>query len=85
MKMRLQNRLNEMTERRRRLIKYMYKKEDNLERFEPEYPKTILAKADITNKFSIAQLEELLYNGTKNVAQEVVMCLIIDKGDGVLS
>lgn len=43
-----------MTERRRRLIKYMYKKEDNLERFEPEYPKTILAKADITNKFSTA-------------------------------
>ena len=74
-----------MTERRRRLIKYMYKKEDNLERFEPEYPTTISAKAEITSKFSTNQLEELLYNGTKNVAQEVVMCLINGKSNGVLS
>ena len=73
-----------MTERRRRLIKYMYKKEDNLERFESEYPITITAKSEITNKFSTSQLEELLYNGTKNVAQEVVMCLINGKNDGVL-
>lgn len=39
----------------------------------------------MTSKFSVQQLEELLYNGTKNVAQEVVMCLITAKGDGVLS
>lgn len=73
-----------MTERRRRLVKYMYKKEDNLDRFESEYPATINGKAEVTNKFSTSQLEELLYNGTKNVAQEVVMCLITGKGDGVL-
>lgn len=73
-----------MTDRRRRLIKYMYKKEDNLEKFEAEYPLTVKAKAEVTNKFSTVQLEELLWNGTKNVAQEVVMCLIHSKGDGVL-
>ena len=74
-----------MTERRRRLIKYMYKKEDKLELFEPEYPQTIKGKSEVTNKFSVPQLEELLFNGTKNVAKEVVMCLISSKGDGVLS
>ena len=57
-----------MTERRRRLIKYMYKKEDKLELFEPEYPQTIKSKSEVTNKFSVPQLEELLFNGTKNVA-----------------
>ena len=30
------------------------------------------------------QLEELLNNSTKNVAQEVVTCLIPKKGEGVL-
>ena len=74
-----------MTERRRRLIKYMYKKEDNLDRFEQEYPVTIVQKQEVTAKFSVGQLEELLYNGTKNVAQEVVLCLISAKNDGVLS
>lgn len=41
---RLKNRLQEMTERRRRLIKYMYKKEENLDKFEADYPVTIVAK-----------------------------------------
>ena len=31
---RLSNRLNEMTDRRRRLIKYMFKKENKLDQFE---------------------------------------------------
>jgi hypothetical protein len=44
----------------------------------------IKAKAEVTEKFSTIQLEELLWNGTKNVAQEVVMCLIASKGTGVL-
>ena len=71
--------------RRKRLIKYMYKKEENLDKFEGEYPQTIEAKSEVTSKFSSVQLEELLYNGTKSVAQEVVLCLIQIKGDGVLS
>ena len=41
-----------MTDRRRRLIKYMYKKEENLEKFESEYPLTVKAKGEVTNKFS---------------------------------
>ena len=46
----------------------MYKKEENLDKFEGEYPQTIESKSEVTNKFSSVQLEELLYNGTKSVA-----------------
>ena len=35
-------------------------------------------------KFTNLQLEELLNNSTKNVAQEIVKCLIPAKGEGVL-
>jgi hypothetical protein len=73
---RLLNRLDEMKERRRRLIKYMYKKDDKLAQFESDYPTTVAQKHEITGKFSVVQLEELLLNSTKNVAHEVVMCLI---------
>jgi hypothetical protein len=45
----------------------------------------INGKSEVTQKFTTTQLEELLFNSTKNVAQEVVMCLIGGKGDGVLS
>jgi len=64
----MQNRLNEMTDRRRRLIKYTFKKENRLQDFEKEYPDTILKKREVTNKFGALQLEELLNNSTKNVA-----------------
>ncbi len=80
----MQNRLNEMTDRRRRLIKYTFKKEDRMAQFESEYPETIGRKQEVTDKFSNYQLEELLNNSTKNVAQEVVTCLIPRKGEGVL-
>ena len=66
--MRLGNRLSEMTDRRRRLIKYMFKKEDKLDMFEKEYPSMIKMKEEVINKFSNAQLEDLLNNSTKNVA-----------------
>lgn len=73
-----------MTDRRRRLIKYMYKKENRLDQFEVSYPDTIKRKDDVIHRFSSLQLEELLNNSTKNVAQEVVTCLIPKKGEGVL-
>ena len=41
-------------------------------------------KEEVIHKFSNAQLEDLLNNSTKNVAQEVVSCLIPKKGEGVL-
>ena len=84
MERRLTNRLSEMTDRRRRLIKYMYKKENRLEQFEEQYPETIRRKDEVIKRFSSYQLEELLNNSTKNVAQEVVTCLIPKKGEGVL-
>ena len=76
--------MSEMTDRRRRLIKYMYKKENRLDQFEVSYPDTIKKKDDVIHRFSSLQLEELLNNSTKNVAQEVVTCLIPKKGEGVL-
>jgi len=84
MRKRLANRLNEMTDRRRRLIKYNYKKEDKQHLFEAQYPETIRRKEQVIQKFSSLQLEELLNSSTKNVAQEVVTCLIPRRGEGVL-
>ena len=65
---RLANRLSEMTDRRRRLIKYMFKKESRLDQFEMAYPETIRRKDEVIRRFSSLQLEELLNNSTKNVA-----------------
>ena len=84
MQRRLTNRLSEMTDRRRRLIKYMFKKDNKLDQFESQYPVTIKKKDEVIHKFTSLQLEELLNNSTKNVAQEVVTCLIPKKGEGVL-
>ena len=44
----------------------------------------IRRKDEVIQKFSSLQLEELLNNSTKNVAQEVVTCLIPKRGEGVL-
>ena len=62
----------------------MDKKEGRLEQFEEQYPETIRRKEEVIHRFSSFQLEELLNNSTKNVAQEVVTCLIPKKGEGVL-
>ena len=52
MRKRLANRLNEMTDRRRRLIKYNYKKEDKAHLFDAEYPETIRKKDQVIHKFT---------------------------------
>lgn len=65
---RLQSRLNEMQERRRRLIKYLYKKEGKLNEFESGFKQSIAKKTAIIKKFSSIQLEDLLRTSTKNVA-----------------
>ena len=41
-----------MTERRRRLIKYSYKKEGRSEQFGSEYPETIRSKDECITRFS---------------------------------
>lgn len=72
-------RLKEMLDRRRRLIKYMQKKEgkpSSGEEFEMSYEISIKKKNIVIAKFSSTQLEELLKQSTKNVAQEVVSCLL---------
>lgn len=40
----MEQRLTEMVERRRRLIKYMFKKEDKLDQFEESYTESIHKK-----------------------------------------
>jgi hypothetical protein len=65
---RLEGRLNEMQERRRRLIKYLYKKEGKLPEFEEGFKQSISKKSTIIKKFSSIQLEDLLRTSTKNVA-----------------
>ena len=57
-----------MQERRRRLIKYLYKKEGKLEEFEEGFKQSIQKKTQIIKKFSSVQLEDLLRTSTKNVA-----------------
>ena len=75
-----------MQERRRRLIKYLYKKEGKLDEFEEGFHQSISKKSTIIKKFSSVQLEDLLRTSTKNVAQEVVSSLIPPQGGhGVLS
>jgi ribosomal protein S15P/S13E len=48
---RLEGRLKEMQERRRRLIKYLYKKEGKLDEFEEGYQQSINKKNSIIKKF----------------------------------
>jgi hypothetical protein len=75
-----------MQERRRRLIKYLYKKEGRLHEFEEGYKQSIAKKSTIIKKFTSMQLEDLLRTSTKNVAQEVVSSLIPSNGGmGVLA
>ena len=75
-----------MQERRRRLIKYLYKKEGRLHEFEEGYKQSIAKKSTIIKKFTSMQLEDLLRTSSKNVAQEVVSSLIPSSGGmGVLA
>jgi len=56
-----------MQDRRRRLIKYLYKREEKLDQFEAGYKEQVTKKSQIVDKFSGEQLEELLTTSTKNV------------------
>lgn len=85
LKMRLENRLNEMLERRRRLLKMLFKNEGRLNVFHEQYPDIVKRKKEVIEKFDSKELEHLLSNSTKNVAQEVVGCLIPGKGKGILN
>ena len=64
----MQLRLNEMQDRRRRLIRYIFKKEGKMEEFNQTFTESIEKKALVISKFSSKQLEQLLTSSTKNVA-----------------
>jgi hypothetical protein len=84
LKVRLENRLTEMLERRRRLLKMLFKNEGRLSVFHEQYPVIVKRKTEVIEKFDSKDLEHLLSNSTKNVAQEVVGCLIPAMGQGIL-
>mmetsp|Transcript_18035 Transcript_18035/g.30734 ORF Transcript_18035/g.30734 Transcript_18035/m.30734 type:complete len:133 (+) Transcript_18035:410-808(+) len=68
LKLRLENRLNEMMERRRRLLKMLFKNEGRLNQFHEQYPDIVKRKREVIEKFDSKELEHLLSNSTKNVA-----------------
>lgn len=81
-----------MKERRKRLLKSLYKremgkipKEEIREEFEREYESKEQSKKVIIQGLSASELEEMLRTSTKNVAHEVVSCLIEPSGRGVLT
>lgn len=93
---RLESRLIEMKERRKRLLRSLYKKESNngVSRknkdelnaaFEKEYEIKEQQKNVIIQALSALELEDMLRTSTKNVAHEVVSCLVEPTGRGVLT
>jgi len=80
---RLEEKLLEMKERRKRMLKMNSITKTNAE-FEIEYTKEQERKHAIIQAFSVAQLEEMLRSSTRNIAYEVVTCLIPTTSPGVL-
>lgn len=80
---RLESRLIEMKERRKRLMRSIAMA--NIQNFEKEYLHDQEKKQIVIQAFSVKQLEEMLINSTKNIAHEVVSCLISARGIGVLT
>ena len=83
--------MNEMLDRRRRLIKYTLKKEresiGSTEDINADsaFKDLVNKKNSVVTRFSSMQLEDLLTSSTKNVAHEVVSCMIPKPGeDGLL-
>lgn len=81
----MKNRQTEMQDRRRRLLRYLFKKENKDGSFDPFYQDSIYKKNLVISKFHNQQLEELLRSSTKNVALEVVSCLIPQDKEGILT
>lgn len=94
---RLESRLIEMKERRKRLLKSLYKKDSTTTgfikknkdeinvAFEKDYESKEQQKNVIIQALSALELEEMLRTSTKNVAHEVVSWLVEPTGRGVLT
>ena len=72
-----------MKERRKRLQKSLWDKPQ--EQFEENYLSESQKRQIIIQGFSVSQLEDMLRTSTKNVAHEVVSCLIPSRNNGVLT
>lgn len=62
---RLEARLQEMRDRRKRLVKSVYKKEGRLGEFEKGYAKISNQKFGVLSKFNVLKLEEMLRTSQK--------------------
>ena len=86
----MEQRMNEMLDRRRRLIKYTLKKEresiGSAEEINTDsaFKDLVNKKNSVVTRFSSMQLEDLLTSSTKNVAHEVVSCMIPKPGENGL-
>jgi len=80
---RLEAKLIEMKERRKRMIKASANVKIGQD-FESEYNREQERKQVIIQAFSVSQLEEMLRSSTRNAAYEVVNCLIPCTTPGVL-
>lgn len=76
LKDRLTVRYEEMRQRRKRLVRSIYKREGKLDLFEASYKKMTQQKMAVLQNFDGRKLEDMLKTSTKNVAQEVVSILI---------
>ena len=65
-----------MRQRRKRLVKSIYKREGKTDVFESNYKKMSQQKNTVLKNFDSYRLEEMLKTSTKNVAQEVASILI---------
>jgi len=63
----------------------LFKNEGRLSVFHEQYAVIVKRKTEVIEKFDSKDLEHLLSNSTKNVAQEVVGCLIPSEGQGILN
>ena len=75
--------MNEVKERRKRLLKILYKKEGRLSDFEHGYKTLVARKAQAAKKYTNEQLESMLKsqvtsvsNQNLTISPEIVLCLL---------
>jgi len=74
---RIQNRITEMKERRKKLIRMQLKSQSNhRERNTAEFTALIKRKQEVLNRFDSTKLENILQDSTKSAALELVLTLL---------
>ena len=77
---RVKNRMIEMKDRRRRLIKLQFKKDGRADEYEKGFSHIIQSKRKVLADFESLELETMMKQCTKNTTQEVVQTLFPHNG-----